>query len=98
MFLFPGILLFELIVSCRSDSRLEFEFLYDFWAIVCIEVTLSFMISLLILLIPNESKYCSCGDFLKLSCFWLFLSIVDARCVADGINIMGCVVILLLFE
>ena len=63
-FLFPGILLFELIVSCCSDSRLEFEFLHDLWDIVFIEVTLSFIISLLILLSFNESKFCSCGDIL----------------------------------
>ena len=61
---FPGILLFKLIVSYRSDSKFEFEYLCDFWDIVFIGVTLSFTISLLILLLPNESKFCSCDDFL----------------------------------
>ena len=63
IFLFSSILLFELLVRCRSESRLEFEFLFHFWAIVFLEVTLSFMISLLILFCPNESKFCSFGDF-----------------------------------
>ena len=57
MFLFSSILLFELIVSCRSESRVEFEFLFDFWALVFIEVTLSFMISLLILFFQTNLNF-----------------------------------------
>ena len=59
IFRFPSILFFGISASCRSETRLEFECLCGFWDIVFIWVTLFFVIILLLVLYPNESKFWS---------------------------------------
>ena len=79
IFLFP-ILFFELVFSCRSDSRPEFESLCVCRTMVFIEVTLFFIFNIFVLLFPNEYTFRAYDDFLEaciliseLFCFWLVL-------------------------
>ena len=56
-FRFPSILFFGIIASCRSETIIEFECGCGFFDIIFIWLTLFFVIILVVVLFPNESKF-----------------------------------------
>ena len=99
IFLFP-ILFFELVFSCRSDSRPEFESLYFCRTMVSIEVILFFIFNMCCFTIfrSYDNFVGACIFISELFCFWLVLVFGDLRFVGDGINVLFFAISILLLS